>query len=254
MTHTVPQTSRIPTGRRVLRILTGALAFLFSLTLFTGCGGEKKGQKEYEEGMNFYTVQQYESAVKQFAAAANLGHAEAQNQLGFCFVEGLGVKPDSAEAVKWWRKAAEQGNASAQFNLGVRYYIGDGVKQDKSEAAKWWRKASEQGNANAQFNLGVCYDNGIGVKKDLKEAAKWYRKAAELGNADAQFNLGLCYYQGAGVDENAKEASKWIQKAADQGHAEAKKMIKKGDEIQENINYIGSQQWLDDVLNGKFNE
>ena len=109
-------------------VIHGILGFFLAAALFSGCGGEKKGQKEYEEGMNFYTVQQYESAVKQFAAAANLGHAEAQNQLGLCFAKGEGVKQDDAEAIKWFKMAAEQGYASAQNNLGVLYNDGNGVQ------------------------------------------------------------------------------------------------------------------------------
>ena len=214
MTHTVPQTSRIPTGRRVLRILTGVFAFLFSLTLFTGCGGEKKGQKEYDEGMNFYTVQQYESAVKQFAAAANLGHAEAQNQLGLCFAEGKGVKRDDAEAIKWFKKAAEQGIAESQYMLGCAYYSGRGdLPLDLEEAVKWLKKAAKQDNTDAQNILDSTKN----------EVIKSFGKAKK-GDPDAMFELGVAFYNGDGVIENKSEAGKWLQKAATKGNADAKKM------------------------------
>ena len=117
-------------------------------------------------------------------------------------------------------------NKEAQNNLGWCYEKGYGVKQDHTEAVKWYRKAAEQGDAQAQFNLGWCYDNGYGVKQDYAEAVKWYRKAAEQGDADAQYNLGLCYAEGKGVKQDHTEAVKWFRKAAEQGHADAAKALK----------------------------
>ena len=77
------------------------------------------------------------------------------------------MKQDFAEAVKWRRLAADQGHADAQNNLGFCYFNGKGVKQDFVEAVKWWRLAAEQGDADAQNSLGDCYYNGEGVKQDF---------------------------------------------------------------------------------------
>jgi TPR repeat protein len=60
------------------------------------------------------------------------------------------VTKDAAEAVKWYRKAAEQGFAQAQSNLGVCYVNGEGVTKDYVEAYKWLSLASAQGNENAK--------------------------------------------------------------------------------------------------------
>jgi TPR repeat protein len=90
--------------------------------------------------------------------------------------------------------AAEQGDADAQNFIGWMYVEGKGVAKDGSEAARWYRKAAEQGDANAQYNLGVIYDNGDGVVEDGAEAERWYRKAAEQGDADAQKRLAELGY------------------------------------------------------------
>ena len=84
------------------------------------------------------------------------------------------------------RKKAEAGDAEAQYNLGECFLNGDGVAKDMAEAVKWWRKAAEQGAVWAQYNLGVCFYEGNGVDKDHSEAVKWYRKAAEQGYAPAR--------------------------------------------------------------------
>ena len=65
---------------------------------------------------------------------------------------------------------AEKGDATAQNNLGWRYDMGRGVKQDFKEAVKWYRKAAEQNYAGALYRLGMAYANGRGVEKDDKEA------------------------------------------------------------------------------------
>lgn len=46
--------------------------------------------------------------------------------------------------------AAEQGDAQAQFNLGVCYIFGAGVVPNKQEAMKWLRKAAKQGHPQAK--------------------------------------------------------------------------------------------------------
>ena len=166
-------------------------------------------------------------AVKWYRKAAERGNASAQYNLGLAYDYGKGVSEDKAEAVKWYRKAAEQGHATAQYNLGYAYAHGEGVSEDKAEAVKWYRKAAEQGDASAQYNLGYAYAHGEGVSEDKAEAVKWYRKAAEQGNASAQFNLGYCYDFGEGVSEDKEEAEKWYRKAAEQGHEKARLWMKK---------------------------
>ena len=77
--------------------------------------------------------------------------------------------------------AAKHGHETAQNNLGDCYYNGIGVEQSYIAAIKWYRKAAEKGHAEAQYNLGYCYYNGYGVERSYEEAAEWYRKAAEQG-------------------------------------------------------------------------
>jgi hypothetical protein len=81
---------------------------------------------------------------------AKEGDAEAQNNLGYMYLNGLGVEQNDAEALRWYTKAAEQGHAYAQFHLGVKYYNGEGVKQNDAEAVRWFTKSAEQGYSYAQ--------------------------------------------------------------------------------------------------------
>ena len=47
-------------------------------------------------------------------AAAELGHLEAQYQLGYCYENGIGVPINVEKAKFWYAKAAERGHATAR--------------------------------------------------------------------------------------------------------------------------------------------
>ena len=175
-------------------------------------------------------------AVKWYLAAAEQGHADAQDRLRIiqdrlriidaaqkAFQAGVEAyaRGDFTVAQREWGLLAEQGYAEAQFRLGFLYEFGKGVPQNDAEAVNWYRKAAEQGHDNAQFSLGVMYEFGKGVPQHNTEAVKWYRQAAEQDLAIAQVALGLMYDHGKGVPQHDTEAVKWYRKAAEQGHAEA---------------------------------
>jgi len=54
-----------------------------------------------------------------------------------------------ASAAELFRKAADMGYADAQYNLGYCYKYGDGVPRDLDKSAEWIRKAEEQWDAGA---------------------------------------------------------------------------------------------------------
>ncbi len=89
--------------------------------------------------------------------------------------------------------AAELGDAIGQVNLGDLYYYGAGVKKDWATTFTLcvlalvlvfkcspdaqprdgrYTKAAEQGNAQAQNSLAYCYRYGHGVKADKAEAVR----------------------------------------------------------------------------------
>lgn len=127
------------------------------------------------------------SMIKTTKQVKNPTTPEQQYNIGGDYFHGRnGKKKNNIEALKWFKKAAEQGYADAQYNLGYCYLTGQGVSQDYSKAVMWYRKAAENGLAYAQYSLGFCYENGQGVLKDIKEAKRWYWKAAKQKYPDAQ--------------------------------------------------------------------
>ena len=98
-------------------------------------------------------------------------------------------REDYKTALRWYRQAAESGNAEAQDNVGFFYLTGMGVKQDAAEGARWLRKAAAQGNEVAERNLGLMYVQGLGVPSDREEGIRWLRKAAAHGDEESKAAL-----------------------------------------------------------------
>jgi len=124
------------------------------------------------------------------------------------------------KAVLWYQKAADLGHAEAMNNIGHLYHYGylyydygHGPKQSYGEALHWYQRAADLGDANAMKDIGVLYDEGRGMKVDYAEAMNWYRKAANLGNAEAMKRIGHLYDKGLGVKQDHAEAKRWYQMA-----------------------------------------
>ena len=90
--------------------------------------------------------------------------------IGCCF--WAAAVRDYTLAAEWYRKAAQSGLAEAQNNLGFLYDQGMGVDRDDRQAVEWYLMAARQGHAQAQNNLGVMYGTGRGVPRDPGEALK----------------------------------------------------------------------------------
>lgn len=89
-----------------------------------------------------YDRADYATALKVWLPEAELGKAEAQNNVGQIYERGLGLPPDYAAAVQWYSKAAEQNYSQAQINLGNLYEKGLGVERDQTAAINWYRRAA----------------------------------------------------------------------------------------------------------------
>jgi TPR repeat protein len=76
--------------------------------------------------------------------------ADAQNNVGYLYHNGLGVTADYTEAMAWYRKAADQGYAVAQRQIGWLYAKGQGVPQDKKQARLWMSRAADGGDTPAK--------------------------------------------------------------------------------------------------------
>src|SRR5499425_655642 len=95
----------------------------------------------------------YAAALELWNPLAHAGVARAQNNIGACFAEGLGVERDAALAFRWLSLAAAGGDTVGKRNLAALYFKGEGVEQDYARAAELYRSAGEAGDAPAQDML-----------------------------------------------------------------------------------------------------
>jgi len=80
------------------------------------------------------------SAFKYILQAAQLDHLSSMSQVGFMYLNGIGVKKDLVEGVRWLSKASERGHVSAIYNLGLHFYGNNGEEQKPELALEQFLK------------------------------------------------------------------------------------------------------------------
>ena len=88
-----------------------------------------------------------------------------------------------------WYSLADFGNAQAQNNIGIMYRDGLGVPRNYDEALRLFGFAIAKELPEAEYNLGDLYGRAW-AKQDLKASLFWMRQAASQGYAPAQKLVG----------------------------------------------------------------
>ncbi|EAB4377146.1 sel1 repeat family protein [Salmonella enterica] len=121
------------------------------------------------------------------------------------FVE---VDDKEARSLQWFRKAAELGQADAQNILGYFYLNGKrGIKRDLQKGGQWYELAAAQGNVDALINLGEIYYSGTQVPLDYARAFEFFERAAKMGKSRALNYLAWMYSNGQFVDTDCRKAA-----------------------------------------------
>lgn len=164
------------------------------------------------------------AALAIWGPLAHAGYGRAQNNIGACFAEGLGVARDPALALRWLTLAAESGDPVGQRNLAALHFKGEGVAQSDDEALRLYRLAAEQGDAPAQDMLSWMLLEG-GRATDRAEALRWAQAAAEAGIATSMTRLGMMHHDALGVARDAILAARWWQRGAAAGDPDSEAML-----------------------------
>eukprot|EP00927_Polykrikos_kofoidii_P030181 TRINITY_DN26011_c0_g1_i1.p1 TRINITY_DN26011_c0_g1~~TRINITY_DN26011_c0_g1_i1.p1 ORF type:complete len:808 (-),score=153.06 TRINITY_DN26011_c0_g1_i1:273-2696(-) len=134
-------------------------------------------------------------------------------------------------AWQWLLKAADLGHPEAQCQVGAAYLTGDACDIDEDRrlvvAASYFRRAAFNGSAAGECNLGAMYAQGLGgLSQDLSEALRWYRASAEKGNRDGQYNLAIMYFEGlGGIARDSAQGRRWCEQAVANGHNKAGELL-----------------------------
>ena len=107
--------------------------------------------------------------------------ARAQNNIGACFSEGLGVERDPVLAVKWLALAAAAGDPVGQRNLATAYFNGSGVARDASAPPNFIAPPPSRATGSAQDMLSWMLLEGEVIARDIAESRRWALAAAAQG-------------------------------------------------------------------------
>lgn len=106
----------------------------------------------------YFKPKQYEKCFDGHLKLAEKGYPLAECQIGFFYLEGLGVEKNLSKALYWTERAAEHGDRDGQYNLAWFYEEGIGTEKDIGKAKSWYEKAAAQGHELAAGKLTVIKD------------------------------------------------------------------------------------------------
>jgi TPR repeat protein len=119
---------------------------------------------------------------------AKSGSVVAQAVLGTCYLDGLDVEVNYAEAFRLLSAAADLRAPRAMVNLARMHAEGLGIPHNPTAAIRLYEEAAKAGEFQAQIELGRVYSRGTFVKRDPQAALHWYSIAAaqegRIGNCD----------------------------------------------------------------------
>ena len=137
--------------------------------------------------------------------------SECALKLYFKYLGTEGIAKDLSTAVGWLHKAEEYYPFSAvQNELGVCYLNGIGVDSNKEEAIKWFTKGYQQRDSYCAGNLGLIYYRD----KDYNKAFKYLKESADndfYPMQKAAEYLSYCYKYGRGTSVDVENASKYLE-------------------------------------------
>ncbi len=182
--------------------------------------GGKNSQELLDQAIAFENAGEYEKAVLLYEEAGDLGNADALNNLGIYYLQGVGVTENYKKAVELFEAAYKKGSVDAAKSLGFVYRTGRGVPVDLDQALKYYQVAADKGDAFSQNEMGVIYQ-AEGTEESYAKAAKYYRLAADQNNEMALYNLACLYKEGKGIKADLNEYANLLMKAAKMGFAYA---------------------------------
>lgn len=145
---------------------------------------------------------------------ADLGNDDAEETVGFFYLDGEGTARDTKLAEEFFLRSARQGNPRAMSDLSLYYWLGFiGCCPDRQKSLYWTAKLTDFGNVAAAMELVRVYSSGDSVAKDEQAALSWAVKAAKQDSVEAYLFLGNAMEQGLGAAKNSVEAYKWFNLA-----------------------------------------
>ena len=115
--------------------------------------------------------QDYNKALELWHRAAEIGYANAYNNIGFCYVNGHGVEVDKEKALHYYELAAMKGDVYARHNLGNK----EGKEGNIDKVLKHYMISTRGGYDGSLKRIKVLYSNGYATKEEYMKALQAYQ-------------------------------------------------------------------------------
>jgi TPR repeat protein len=128
---------------------------------------------------------QEEKSLAKYLDNAKRGDANAQNEVGVIYAEGIGVKRNDREGVKWFRKSAEQGDVYGACNLALHYGRGHGIRKNLTVMMKWSFTANSLRGLKCHPEDFIAFfkPGKTQIKRGWYLAMAWLRAHPDLKNS-----------------------------------------------------------------------
>lgn len=140
--------------------------------------------------------------------------------MGYIYLTGQAVAPDTLKAISWYKLAAQHNLTDVMYLLGKLYINGKGIERDGDKAFEYFKESADSGYVHSELPLGYCYLYGIGTAKNMNKAREYFQTYfSRLNHApevrlfhsnslivDLDYLIGLTYYF-----ENSPEAIKLFE-------------------------------------------
>jgi hypothetical protein len=126
-----------------------------------------------------------ERAFDLFSRASMKGDPEAMFELGKLYEKGIGTNQDFAKALELYQKSADLGFADALNDLGFLYYQGaTGLPRDQAKGIQLFLKAADMRHPQAMYNVASLIDDGVIKGKTPDDAARYLYASLRSGVKD----------------------------------------------------------------------
>jgi TPR repeat protein len=100
----------------------------------------------FEDGVGFYHIGYYVSAMRAWQPLADTGHAQAQADIGVMYRDGQGVPVRPIDAYMWFSLSAQNGNrnAAAERDLIARDFTSAQLTEAQRRVREWTQKREDE--------------------------------------------------------------------------------------------------------------
>jgi len=194
--------------------------FTFSILLISIFSFAQSSDEINKKGIEFLMQKNYEQGIPLLQKSAEMGNAEAQYNLGYCYEFGVGITKDEKIATSWYQKSADQNYNDGLYAMMMAYSDEKGVEPNYPKAFEYAMKCALNNDATCMFNVVTAYKDGIGTEKSKGKMLEWAYKLGKLKNPEnlnlsgritsARLNLAYMFRDGIDLEKDIYKSYVWF--------------------------------------------